>query len=149
MLLSVDPSSPIPIYAQIVSQVRAGVAGGELRPGDALPSVRQLATELRVNPNTVAQAYRELEREGITYVQRGQGTFVAEMGAERKTAERRAAGEALIGRMIDEAFRLGLTAPEVLAAVEKRLALPARSNPEEVAESLAGEGPAAAVPTRS
>ncbi|MBV9774429.1 MAG: GntR family transcriptional regulator [Gemmatimonadetes bacterium] len=123
MLLSVEPSSPIPIYAQIVSQVRAAVASGDVRAGDALPSVRQLATELRVNPNTVAQAYRELEREGITYVQRGQGTFIAEMDAGRKTAEREAAGEALIARMVDEAFRLGLTAAEVLEMVERRVAL--------------------------
>lgn len=123
MLLSVEPSSPIPIYAQIVSQVRAAVASGDVRAGDALPSVRQLATELRVNPNTVAQAYRELEREGITYVQRGQGTFIAEMDVGRRTAEREAAGEALIARMVDEAFRLGLTAAEVMEMVERRLAL--------------------------
>lgn len=125
MHLSVEPSSPIPIYAQIVSQVRAAVALGDVRAGDALPSVRQLATELRVNPNTVAQAYRELEREGITYVQRGQGTFIAEMDLGRRTAEREAAGEALVARMVDDAFRLGLTAAEVQEMVDRRLALAA------------------------
>ena len=76
MLFSVEASSPVPIYAQVVAQVRAAIAAGELRAGDALPSVRQLAAELRVNPNTVVQAYRELEHEGLTYVQRGQGTIV-------------------------------------------------------------------------
>ena len=88
MLFRVEASSPVPIYAQIVGQVRAAVAAGELVEGDSLPSVRQLAGELRVNPNTVAQAYRELEREGITYVQRGQGTFVAAMETGRREAER-------------------------------------------------------------
>ena len=77
MQLSINTADPRPIYVQIMDEIRRAVVLGTLRPDDALPSVRQLAGDLRVNPNTVAQAYRELEREGITYVQRGQGTFVA------------------------------------------------------------------------
>lgn len=124
MLFVIEPSSPVPIYAQIVAQVRGAVAGGELRAGDPLPSVRQLAAELRVNPNTVAQAYRELERDGVTYVQRGQGTFVSEMEPARRAEERAAAGRAAVERMLDEAYRLGLSAAEVRALVEQCLAAP-------------------------
>lgn len=121
MLYSIEPSSPVPIYAQIVGQVRAAVAGGELRPGDPLPSVRQLATELRVNPNTVAQAYRELEREGLTYVLRGQGTFVAELGPERRQDAREQTARELVERTLAEAARLGLTPADVRAALDESL----------------------------
>ena len=124
MLFAIEASSPVPIYAQIVGQVRAAVAGGELRAGDALPSVRQLAGELRVNPNTVAQAYRELEREGIAFVKRGQGTFVAEMRPERLSDERARVARALVERMLDEAFRLGLSTTEVRDTVDACLAAP-------------------------
>ena len=127
MLFVIEPSSPVPIYAQIVAQVRGAVAGGELAAGDPLPSVRQLAGELRVNPNTVAQAYRELERDGVTFVQRGQGTFVAEMEPARRAEEREAAGRAAVERMLDEAFRLGLSAAEVRELVERCLATPGGS----------------------
>jgi GntR family transcriptional regulator len=122
MLFTIEASSPVPIYAQIVGQVRAAVAGGELQPGEPLPSVRQLASELRVNPNTVAQAYRELEREGLTYVQRGQGTFVAEVAPERRQGERARVARELAARLLDEAFRLGLSPAEVRSAVEACLA---------------------------
>ena len=132
MLFAIEPSSPVPIYAQIVAQARAAVAGGGLRPGDALPSVRQLAGELRVNPNTVAQAYRELEREGLAYVQRGQGTFVADLGPRRREEERARVARALVDRMLDEAFRLGLTAAELRDTVDAALA------------ALPGAAPAAA-----
>jgi len=122
MLFSIEASSPVPIYAQVVAQVRAAIAAGELRAGDALPSVRQMAAELRVNPNTVAQAYRELEHEGLTYVQRGQGTFVAEVGPERLAGERTQVARALVERMLHEAFRLGLTPAEMRDTVDACLA---------------------------
>lgn len=122
MLFRVEASSPVPIYAQIVGQVRAAVAAGDLAEGDPLPSVRQLAGELRVNPNTVAQAYRELEREGITYVQRGQGTFVAAMETGRRQAERDELARTLIERMLEDAFRLGLSPAEVRETLDRSLA---------------------------
>lgn len=141
MLFRVEASSPVPIYAQIVGQVRAAVAAGELVEGDSLPSVRQLAGELRVNPNTVAQAYRELEREGITYVQRGQGTFVAAMETGRREAERDQLARALIERMLEDAFRLGLSPAEVRATLDRSLARAAGGG------TLAAV-PAAALPNR-
>jgi GntR family transcriptional regulator len=77
----IDPRSHLPIYLQIAEAVRAAVAAGIYRPGEALPSLRALAIDIQVNPNTVQRAYDELEREGLIYCQRGKGLFVAEQGA--------------------------------------------------------------------
>jgi GntR family transcriptional regulator len=141
MLFRVESSSPVPIYAQIVGQVRAAVAAGELAEGDPLPSVRQLAGELRVNPNTVAQAYRELEREGITYVQRGQGTFVAAMETGRREAEREELARTLVDRMLEDAFRLGLSPAEVRETLDRSLARAAGSGtPAAAAAALPNRG---------
>src|SRR5215207_3533586 len=75
MLIHIQSADPRPIYIQIMDEVRRARVIGTLLPEDPLPSVRQLAADLRVNPTTVQQAYRELEREGVVYVRRGQGTF--------------------------------------------------------------------------
>src|SRR5215218_1772326 len=77
MLVTLDPRDERPLYLQIVDQVRRALLEGTLRAEDPLPSVRELAGQLVVNPRTVSQAYRELEGEGVIYVRRGQGTFVA------------------------------------------------------------------------
>ncbi|HHW99476.1 MAG TPA: GntR family transcriptional regulator, partial [Firmicutes bacterium] len=71
-----DHRSPIPIYVQLQNQVKQAIAGGVLAPGEQLPSVRELAGRLAVNPNTIARAYQELEREGLIETLRGRGTFV-------------------------------------------------------------------------
>jgi GntR family transcriptional regulator len=115
----VDVSSAVPLYAQIVGQVRAGVASGLLKAGDPLPSVRQLASELRINPNTVVQAYRELEREGFTVAQRGQGTFIAELPEDRRHDERARVARELVERLLAEAGRVGLHRSEVRAALDE------------------------------
>lgn len=78
MLVHVNSSSGLPLYLQIESQLKHAVAAGALRQGDALPSVRKLATELRINPNTVARAYQDLEREGVIRSVPGGGTYVAD-----------------------------------------------------------------------
>lgn len=121
MHFRIDVASTVPIYAQIVGQVRAAAASGILQGGDPLPSARQLAGELRINPNTVAQAYRELEREGIAMVQRGQGTFIAELSDPRRDDERARVARELAERMVAEAGRLGLNLQDVRAAVEQAL----------------------------
>src|ERR1700704_5457813 len=77
MLLHLNPSSGVPVYLQLESQVKQAVAAGALRTGEALPSTRKLAAELRINPNTVARAYQDLERDGVTRSVPGGGTFVA------------------------------------------------------------------------
>ena len=76
-MIWIDAGDSRPIYLQIMDEVRRGIVVGTLRAEEPLPSVRALAAELRINPNTVRQAYRELEREGVVFVRRGQGTFVA------------------------------------------------------------------------
>ncbi len=78
--MPVDPASHVPIYEQIVEHIRGLVAAGVFRPGEALPSIRALALELVVNPNTVQRAYQELERQGLVYTRKGLGAFVAKQG---------------------------------------------------------------------
>ena len=76
MAISIDTKSGVPFYRQIIEQVKFGIARGDLQPGDQLPTVRQLAVDLSINPNTVIRAYRELEIEGVLETHQGSGTFV-------------------------------------------------------------------------
>ena len=117
MLSTVDPSDARPLYLQIMDEVRRGLVLGTVQEGEPLPSVRHLATELRINPNTVQQAYRELEREGLVYVQRGRGTFAA--GLSNDEEERRRLAQDLAERTLHEAYRQGLTLEELLAALRR------------------------------
>jgi GntR family transcriptional regulator len=80
--VKIDPNSHVPIYLQIVAGMRAAIAAGVYRPGELLPSLRALATELVVNPNTVQKAYDELEREGLIFSRRGAGIFVAKRASQ-------------------------------------------------------------------
>ena len=119
MLFTINPSSHRPIYLQIVDEVRRAIAVGSLRPDDPLPSVRQTAVDLRLNPNTVSQAYRELEREGIVHVRRGRGTFVTGLGstaAKRKELARSLALEAL-----QAAQRHGFNGNELIEALKQEV----------------------------
>lgn len=121
MFEQIDPRSATPLYAQIAGRLRVAVAAGELRPGEPLPSVRQLASKLRVNPATVVQAYRDLETEGFVEMRQGAGTFVKEVVPERKATERSKQAIDLVRQMIAEAGRLGLTAKELQQAIEQEL----------------------------
>ena len=104
--MKIDPRSHIPIYLQIAEGVRAAVAAGLYRPGEALPSLRALAIDIQVNPNTVQRAYDELEREGVVYSQRGKGLFVTDEGA---TSARTRTQQA-VRRVFDEGIRAGRAA---------------------------------------
>ena len=117
----IDPRSATPLYAQIAGRLRVAVAAGELRPGEPLPSVRQLASKLRVNPATVVQAYRDLETEGFVEMRQGAGTFVKEVVPERRATERSRQAADLVRQMIAEAGRLGLTTRELQQAIEQEL----------------------------
>jgi GntR family transcriptional regulator len=117
----IDPRSATPLYAQIAGRIRVAVASGELRPGEPLPSVRQLASRLRVNPATVVQAYRDLETEGFVEMRQGAGTFVKEVVPERRATERSKQAIDLVRQMIAEGGRLGLTTKELLLAIEQEL----------------------------
>lgn len=137
-MLRVDLASAEPIYAQIIADVRRAVATGALRPEDPLPSVRQLAVSLRVNPNTVQQAYRELEREGVVYVRRGQGSFVSAAAPSRLdvTALLRVAAE----RALHEAERLGVDADALVDLIRRLADERPRGTPASASERAGGAG---------
>jgi GntR family transcriptional regulator len=118
MLVNLDPQDGRPLYLQIMDEVRRAVVVGTLRAEDPLPSVRELAAELVVNPRTVSQAYQELERDGVIYVRRGQGTFVSPT-AKRSAGERRSLSMAVAKRALLEARRNGIGAEELVTMIRK------------------------------
>ena len=118
MLIRINATDGRPIYLQIMDEVRRAIVLGLTASDEALPSVRQLAAELRINPNTVQQAYRELEREGVVYTRRGRGTFVAPFADGDRASRRRLARRVASGALA-EAYRNGLAAAELLAAIEE------------------------------
>jgi len=116
MLITIDPGDARPIYLQIMDEIRRALVMGTLQADEPLPSVRQLASELRINPNTVQQAYRELEREGVVYVRRGRGTF-ASAQEEREEEQRLGLLAAVAERALLDAHRHGLNADELIEAI--------------------------------
>lgn len=119
MLISLDASSPMPIYGQLVEQIKWLVSSGQLKPGEQLPTVRQLAVELRINPNTVSRAYGELEREGVIATQQGRGTFVLAEPRVAPESDRGERLERLVRVAVVEAAALGYTPEEVARAILK------------------------------
>ena len=117
----VDPHDPTPLYAQIADGVRVAIARGELTTGNPLPSVRQLASELRINPATVSQAYRQLETEGLVDMRQGAGSFVAEVAPDRRHRERISRLRAAVRELLAEGVRLGLTPHDVRTTFESEL----------------------------
>ena len=118
-LVSIDPRDPTPIYAQLERGLRAAIATGRLRPGDQLPTVRQLAVDLRVNANTVARVYAELERAGVLETRRGVGSFIAastERARPPREHERRL--KAFATRVLADAGEAGFTIDELLAELD-------------------------------
>ncbi|MBX7119874.1 MAG: GntR family transcriptional regulator [Gemmatimonadaceae bacterium] len=124
MFSRIDPRSPTPLYAQIADRIRLAVASGELPPGEPLPSVRALAAQLRVNPATVVQAYRDLEREKLVEMRQGSGTFIADLPADTRARERTAAAERFVKQMLADAARQGLSPSDLRAAIERALQEP-------------------------
>ncbi|MBL8976898.1 MAG: GntR family transcriptional regulator [Gemmatimonadetes bacterium] len=122
MFDQIDPRSAVPLYAQIAGRLKVAIASGELRAGAGLPSVRQLAGQLRINPATVVQAYRDLETEGFVEMRQGAGTFVREVAPDRRTRERDREGRRLIRTMLAEARRLGIGAEELRTLLLEELA---------------------------
>ena len=121
MFSRIDPRSPTPIYAQIADRIRLAVALGELGAEDSLPSVRALATRLRVNPATIVQAYRDLERDGIVEMRQGAGTYVSVMPSETRARERTSAARRFVRQMLTEAARQGLAPTDLRDALVREL----------------------------
>lgn len=111
--IRIDPSNGLPIYIQIIKQIKTQIAMGRLLPEEPLPSVRQLALELAVNPNTIARAYRDLEVEGIIYKRAGHGTFVANLGVDMSRRERKKSFTELVEKAVVEGVHLGLNEAEL------------------------------------
>jgi GntR family transcriptional regulator len=131
-VLIVDPSDPTPLYAQLDRSIRAAIAAGWLRVGDQLPTVRQLAVDLRINANTVAKVYAELERAGVVSTQRGIGTFVRENPTPAGLATRRDRERELrplVDRLLADASAIGIPLHEI---VQYLTTLEARQNKEKV-----------------
>jgi GntR family transcriptional regulator len=122
LTLNLDFHSGLPIYTQIVNQIQSQLVNGILKPGDQLPTVRALASELRVNFNTVARAYRILDEERIISTQQGRGTYIIEIPPPEISEKLRQESLAeLTQRFINEAFRLGFSEREVSQMVKDRL----------------------------
>ena len=109
-----DVQSGVPVYRQIIDQVTGGMASGALKAGDQLPTVRQLAVDLAINPNTVVRAYRELEIRGVLETQQGTGTFISRQRVKRDEVERQRRLSQLVSEFIARAGVLGFTVPELL-----------------------------------
>lgn len=118
--MGVDFNTKIPIYMQIMNLIKRDIVTGKLKPGDKIPSVREMATELQVNPNTLQRAYQELERLGITYTQRGMGTFVREDMNMIDGLKKEMARE-IISSFIEGMKNLGFNKEEIVKIVEDKV----------------------------
>jgi GntR family transcriptional regulator len=118
--IHITSSDGIPIYLQIVNQVKYLVASGRLSPGQELPPIRVLAEQLLVNPNTVARAYRELETAGVVTKRRTAGTFVSERGSPLGRRERLRILNSRVDALLAEARQMGVTVDQVLELIRRR-----------------------------
>src|SRR5947199_9384509 len=113
-----DLKSGVPVYRQIIDQVMGGIAAGTLAAGNQLPTVRQLAVDLSINPNTVIRAYRELEIRGVLETQQGTGTFISDQKPQRDDADRQPRLTQLVGEFIARAGSSGFTVEDLLERLQ-------------------------------
>ena len=116
-----DTATGVPFYRQVIDQILAGIATGAVRPGEQLPTVRALAVDLKVNLNTVAKAYKELEIRGVLTTQQGSGTFIATVTVERDEVERRRKVVQVVDELLARSAGLGLPLSELVAEIEDRI----------------------------
>jgi len=121
-----DLNSGMPVYRQIMDQVRGAIASGALTPGDQLPTVRQLAVDLEINPNTVVRAYRELELGGLLETHQGTGTFISAQKMKRADAERERQLTQIVADCVARAGAAGFTLDELIEELRGLAAEPAR-----------------------
>jgi len=122
MLFRPNPSSGVPIYLQLMEQVKHSIETGALRPGEQLPGIRPLAEELVINPNTVAKAYRELEHEGVIELRHGAGAFVSGNARAKKLTDKFRAGQAIVAAAVERLRARGVTGEEIRRLFEAELA---------------------------
>jgi GntR family transcriptional regulator len=135
MHIEISLNDGVPIYRQIVNQIKYLVASGKIRPGDELPPIRTLAEQLTVTPNTIVKAYGELEDEGVLFKRRGAGTYVADLKSPLARKEQRRILEQRADALLTDAVQLNFTFEEVLEVLSKRNAIITKS----VAQSAAKE----------
>src|ERR1051326_6284751 len=116
-----DTRSGVPVYRQLIDQVQAGIASGTLASGAQIPTVRQVAVDLEINPNTVLRAYRELEIRGVLDTQQGTGTFVSDRKVTQDDAERGRQLEQLVSEFVARAGAGGFTLQELIDSLHERL----------------------------
>jgi len=116
----IDPKSGVPFYRQIIEQVKFAMARGDLQPGTQLPTVRQLAVDLSINPNTVIRAYRQMEIEGLLETHQGSGTFVGDRKPDIDDLERQRMLDQIITDILARASSYGLSLDEVLTGLQQR-----------------------------
>jgi GntR family transcriptional regulator len=121
MLFRTNPSSGVPIYLQLMEQVKHAIETGALRPGDQLPGIRPLAEELVINPNTVAKAYRDLEHEGVIELRHGAGAFVAGQARARKATDAIRAGQTIVSAAVEKLRARGVSDDEIRRLFEAEL----------------------------
>ena len=122
MILKPNPSLGVPIYLQLMEQVKHAIETGALKPGDQLPGIRPLAEELVINANTVAKAYRELEHEGVIELRHGAGAFVSANARGEKIADKLRGAQPLIASTVDKLRAKGLSDEEIRRMFEAELA---------------------------
>jgi len=120
----IDTKSGVPIYRQIIEQIKFAIAGGGLVTGEQLPTVRQLAVDLAINPNTVIRAYRELEIEGLLATQQGSGTFVSKKKPVIDNLEKQRMLDQIITEMLARASSYGFSLKELIEALQKHQEMP-------------------------
>jgi GntR family transcriptional regulator len=120
MTVEIDSKSGVPFYRQIVEQIKFGIAQGRLEPGDRLPTVRQLAVDLSINPNTVTRAYRELEFEGVIESHQGSGTFVGTRRPEVDAIERQRMLDQILTELLARATTYGFSLDDVIEGLRQR-----------------------------
>jgi GntR family transcriptional regulator len=121
MLIRPNPSSGVPIYLQLMEQVKHGIETGALRAGEQLPGIRSLAEELVINPNTVAKAYRELEHEGVIELRHGAGAFVSGTARGKALTDKLRAGQAIVAAAVERLRARGVTDEEMRRLFEAEL----------------------------
>jgi GntR family transcriptional regulator len=122
MLFRPNPASGVPIYLQLMEQVKHSIATGALRPGEQLPGIRPLAEQLVINPNTVAKAYRELEHEGVIELRQGAGAFVSANGPAKKLTDRMRTAQTIVVTAVEKLRERGISDEEIRRLVEAHLA---------------------------
>ena len=120
MKFYIDPASGVPFYRQIIDQIKYAIARDDLKPGDQLPTVRQLAVDLAINPNTVSKSYSQLEILGILQTQQGSGTFISPQKVEVSELERQEKIDTLCREFISSATSYGFTLSELVEALRDR-----------------------------